>query len=195
MSFLYQAVCNRCTDVSEVIWPLWACYSLPSEHTLEIAQRMCWCHDCKSVTLAENIADLAHIERLQALPIIANAYDSSPKVWAEAEKEAVLEYLRYPRLNHLYDGISGRKKWNVKQSIVMKNSLALHHEWRVTRSTPARCLSCGGTDFDPFIADPQGEPSFGIHPRCGGTLSLIQVRKVREKRYLWTSEGESIGIG
>ncbi|BCM92718.1 hypothetical protein IAD21_04600 [Abditibacteriota bacterium] len=195
MSYLYQIICDRCPHTSEVQWPLWACYSLASGYTLEIAQRLCWCHNCNGVRIAESLAGIEHIERLQNLPIIKNAYDGEPKTWSEDEKKTVLDYVRYPRLNHLYNHFTHWKRWDVRQSVIMKNSLALHHDWLIGRTMLPCCLTCGGTEFLPFSADDQEVPASALHPHCGGAISFIPLRKIREKRYLWSSEGEPIGIG
>ena len=195
MASAYQVTCDRCSYESKIVWPLWACYQWPSGHTLEIAQRLSWCNGCAAVTVVESLTELERIDRLRALSVIANAYDGERKIWSPDEIEAVLIYARYPRFANLYGHLIQWKKWDVKQSVVMTNTLNLHREWRLARTSPPSCLACGRTDFVALAVDKEGELGADAHPGCGGQFTFVKMRKVRVQRCLWTVEGQRIGFG
>lgn len=200
MPFVYKVMCDKCDYRSEASWPLWACYQWPlgtasAGHTLEIAQCWVWCNGCRAVRCGEAIPAMERIEWLQAIPVIASAYDDNKKVWATDEIEAALAYARYPRLTNLYDWLTHSKRWGINQSVALHNTLILHREWLLTRESVAHCLTCGGDDLIPFPANFEGEPEPTSHAACGGTITSNQTRKINAKRLLWTTEGELIGPG
>lgn len=195
MLYSYQVGCDRCGLRAEVLWPQWACYQWPTGMTIEIAQCWAWCADCGSVSVAEALKSVEQMDHLLILPVIAQAYDDETKAWRADDINAVLGYARYPRLTNLYGTLTYWKKWNVRQSVVLLNTLNLHRGWRLERASPPRCLTCGGTDIIPLAVDHEGDPSPNPHPACGGTIRIVRTRKIRARRLLWTTEGEVIGPG
>jgi hypothetical protein len=142
------------------------------------------------------VTELEQIDRLRALPVIADVYKRGRIIWSADEKEAVLAYARYPRFANLYEHLTYWKRWGVNQYVVMKGTLDLHREWRLARTSPPRCLECGWTDFVALAVDNEGEPRSDTHPGCGGMFTFVKARKaLRQKSLLWTTEGQRIGVG
>ena len=188
-----RAVCSSCSFTAEFVWPMWALYQWPDGATLEIAQQVVWCWSCQSVRVAEALPILEHIERLQRLPVFDRVLDGGIVVWPHENKAAILAYVRYPRLAHLHDYLVNRRRFDAAPLVVMQNALALHRAWRVARTSPPRCLTCGDTEFLPWPVDAEGEPQSGEHPECFGHITFSQTLKSRVPCVLWSIEGEPIG--
>lgn len=131
----------------EIGWPIWACYSQETGHTLAMAQQWIWCSVC-GMCIGEYIHPLDHLIDLFHMMDSAHARGQ----WTPDEIAKARQYGAYPRVQNLH---TPQGRWTVGDSVAFRNSLETHREWRALRQSPARCLQCGSHEFERLAVNDQ----------------------------------------
>lgn len=185
MADIYHGKCDSCDYEVEIGWPICACYSQETGHSLAMAQQWIWCSVC-GMCIGEYIHPRDHLADLFHMMDRAHARGQ----WTPDEIAKARQYGAYPRVQNLY---TPHGRWTAGDSIAFRNSLEIHRDWRALRQSPARCLQCGSYEFDSLSVDNQYIPTPFAHPNCQGTITVSRSRRGRDSRLLWTTEGLALG--
>ncbi len=163
--------CNRCGYSQSSGFSGRREYALPDGQKVRVLTTPAWCHDCGGIESVENLDPTGWIDevqfvkqRLASIQIDKRLFskrwtydghywsDETADYRAEVTLETFADWTK--RLDEAVAGI----------------------QFLISRQSPARCLSCSGTNFDRLErranpSDPAHE--LMVHPGCGGLLDHI----------------------
>jgi len=191
---IFSLTCERCGHVERGGSTSGHRYALPDGETLGIPTQLAWCRDCKKF---ESVEDLDPRRWLEEVTFVRDRL-------ASARLEKRLLGTRWTFDGMVYEWSIGPRSAITPENVTnwvqhLDEALAGIDALRA-RKAPARCLSCGGCQFDlvEHRTDPTDpERTVMIHPGCGGIVRSacegdIYISGERAVRQ-YTLEGEFIG--
>ncbi|APR84223.1 Hypothetical protein A7982_09572 [Minicystis rosea] len=168
--YILKVTCTGCalqTMVRE--GPSGCAYRLPDGERVSIRSVPAWCAGCATVINAEHLPPLADVEHE-----LADFESQGPG------------YQSFVELASQFDPSHGLVERHLAD---LRTTLA----WRRMRRGPPRCLRCGSPDITYLTrATPDAHPT-GVHPSCGGTLTLTGFAHASGVSEQWYSvEGERL---
>lgn len=170
-----RITCSKCDSMWSSIqtWGRFT-YHLQDGSEINVERDLGWCYDCDSFKTVEELPKLEAI---------------SSKL--ESLKTELLGYITDEAGNGLAE--DKQRKIHRLEDKFMKTKLV--YNWRESRESPPKCLTCGSTDIENIDTgveiDDKRTLNF-IHPKCGGELSVIMSDTrigIQMPKYDYNGEG------
>jgi hypothetical protein len=131
-------------------------YVFEDGRRMAMKRAMGWCNACKDITVVEELPEKMQLYFCESGNTDEGHIGLGKRIWRYLQFWKDAKPIIINPIPHLSDS----------------QQVKLFREWKKKRIQPARCLSCGATDFlqIPLTNNNNLEVDFLKHPYCGGLL-------------------------